>query len=406
MAIGTSLSANPTPLATHVVVIGVDGLSPQGIHLTDTPNIDRLAKRGSHTWHARAVMPISSSPNWKSMISGAGPEQHGVTSNQWQLDNYTIEPTARGAGGLFPTIFSLLRDQRPNANIALFHDWKGLARLIETEACDIVVNPPGDKHTSNAAFATTASATEYFVANKPTFTFIHLDHVDHAGHQKTWLSEPYLFAVRETDQILGQIVAAIDQTGVSEDTLILLTSDHGGHGTQHGGEGMVELEIPWIIAGPDVKQDHEITALVDACDTAFLLKLYWSENGSDAVRTHASNIDVIVCSLHGKAELIAAAHRKFREGHATKVQIKALLEQIETDQQAGALHWLPISDHHLQRIATAFSKAPADLFLRAADALHLASATEERFPEIYSNDRHLLAAAPLFGLSGENVITG
>ncbi len=259
------------PRATHVVVIGVDGLSPQGIHLTDTPNIDHLVKRGSYTWHARAVMPTSSSPNWKSMISGAGPEQHGVTANSWQLDNYTIEPTARGAGGLFPTIFSVLRDQRPNANIALFHDWKGLARLIETEACDIVVNPPGDKHTSEAAFATAAAAIEYIVTNKPTFTFIHLDHVDHAGHQKTWLSEPYLFAVRETDQLLGQIVAAIDKAGVSEDTLILLTADHGGLGTKHGGESMVELEIPWIIAGPGVKKAHEIVGHVNTYDTAATL---------------------------------------------------------------------------------------------------------------------------------------
>ena len=141
-------------------------------------------------------------------------------------------------------------------------------------------------------------------------------------------------------------------------------------------------------------------------DTAFLLKLYWPENGSDEVRGHAANIDVIVCSLHGKAELIAAAHRKFREGSATKAQIKALLEQIETDHQAGALHWLPITDHHLQRVSQAFAKAPADTFLRAADALHLASAAEERFSEIYSNDRHLLGSAPLFGLSGINVLAG
>ncbi|GAB5562229.1 MAG: hypothetical protein SynsKO_38760 [Synoicihabitans sp.] len=140
-------------------------------------------------------------------------------------------------------------------------------------------------------------------------------------------------------------------------------------------------------------------------DTAFLLKLFWSENGSDEVRSHAANIDVIVCSLHGKAELIAAAHRKFREGCATKNQIKALFQQIETDQQAGALYWLPITENHLQRVTEAFGKAPANIFLRAADALHLASAAEERFPEIYSNDRHLLASASLFGLSGENVIT-
>lgn len=266
-----STYANPAPIAKHVVVIGVDGLSPQGIHLADTPNIDLLAKRGSHTWHARAVMPTSSSPNWKSIISGAGPEQHGVTSNKWQLDNFTIDPTARGPDGLFPTIFSVLRMQRPDANIALFHDWRGLARLIETEACDIVVNPPGDKHTSEAAFATAAAAIEYFIAHKPTFTFIHLDHVDHAGHQKTWLSEPYLFAVRETDQLLGQIVAAIEKADVTDQTIILLTSDHGGLGTKHGGESMIELEIPWIIAGPGVKKDHQITAPVNTYDTAATL---------------------------------------------------------------------------------------------------------------------------------------
>lgn len=264
-------AASAEPLARHVVVIGVDGLSPVGIQQTDTPHIDQLVQRGAHTWKARAVMPTSSSPNWASMISGAGPEQHGVTSNKWQLDNYTIEPTVRGPGGMFPTIFSVLREQRPEADIALFHDWKGLARLIETDLCDIVVNPPGAKHTSEAAFATTAAAAAYFESNRPTFTFIHLDHVDHAGHQKTWLSEPYLFAVREADELLGQIIAAIEATGELENTLILLTADHGGLGTKHGGESMIELEIPWIIAGPGVKKNHEITTQVNTYDTAATL---------------------------------------------------------------------------------------------------------------------------------------
>lgn len=139
-------------------------------------------------------------------------------------------------------------------------------------------------------------------------------------------------------------------------------------------------------------------------DTAYLLKLFRPEPGSDEVRAHAANVDVLVCSLHGRAELIAAAHRKIREGHATPAHLAALLEQVATDEAAGALHWLPITDAHLARVEAAFLQAPSSLYLRGADALHLTSAAEAGFEVIHSNDRHLLAAAPLFGLRGVDVI--
>lgn len=139
-------------------------------------------------------------------------------------------------------------------------------------------------------------------------------------------------------------------------------------------------------------------------DTAYLLKLYQPEPGAEAVRAHAATLDVIVCSLHGRAELISAAHRKVREGLATPAHLNALLAQVAADHDAGALHWLPIEEAHLNRVEAVFRTAPASVYLRAADALHLASAAESGFSEIYSNDRHLLAAAPLFGLTPVNVI--
>ena len=104
----------------HVVIVGVDGLSPDGVRKAETPVLHALMKEGASTLHARGVMPTSSSPNWASMIMGAGPEQHGVTSNDWQPDKFDIAPVAVGPGGIFPTIFGVLKEQRPRGEARLF----------------------------------------------------------------------------------------------------------------------------------------------------------------------------------------------------------------------------------------------------------------------------------------------
>ncbi len=140
-------------------------------------------------------------------------------------------------------------------------------------------------------------------------------------------------------------------------------------------------------------------------DTNYFFKLQCQESGSSEVLAHAQSIDVLYCSLHGKAEFISAAHRKIREGSATQADLQILLAQLHADTSAGGLCWLPINDAVIQRVENVYRAAPANTYLRAADAIHLASAAEMGFNEIYSNDKHLLTAATLFGLTGMNVIS-
>src|SRR5204863_1292035 len=107
--------------AEHVVVIGCDGFGSLGFTPTNAPVLHRLMREGAWTLRARGVMPTSSSPNWASMIMGAGPEQHGITSNDWQPDKFDISPVTVGPGGIFPTIYGLIREQKPKAYIACVH---------------------------------------------------------------------------------------------------------------------------------------------------------------------------------------------------------------------------------------------------------------------------------------------
>lgn len=138
-------------------------------------------------------------------------------------------------------------------------------------------------------------------------------------------------------------------------------------------------------------------------DTSYLVRLYYEDPGFEAVRGLAGT-DHVACAQHGQAEAIAAFHRKYREGAVTLKSYRAMLAQFETDHQAGAIRWLPAGDQVLQKIRDVYAGLPATVYLRGADALHLATAASQGLKVIYGNDAHLLEAAEYFGLKGNDII--
>ncbi len=258
---GLSPAAAASNPVKHVLVVGFDGLSPEGIRIARTPHLDELMKTGAYTLRARGVMPTSSSPNWASMIMGAGPEQHGVTSNDWRSDKFQIAPVAVGPGGIFPTVFSVLRQQEPSAHIAVFHDWEGFKHLVERGVPDVMEHRKGHQQT-------VARAAPYLKSHKPRLMFVHLDHIDHAGHDHGHGSPQYVASVEEGDRLLGVLLTALNEADMRNSTLVLVGSDHGMVGTKHGQPTTAEIEIPWIVQGPGVARGREIKTPVNIYDTA------------------------------------------------------------------------------------------------------------------------------------------
>jgi predicted AlkP superfamily pyrophosphatase or phosphodiesterase len=249
------------PQVKRVMVIGCDGFGSVGFTPSNTPVLHRLMREGAWTLHARGVLPTVSSPNWASMIMGAGPEQHGVTSNEWETNKFEIAPIAVGSGGIFPTIFGVMREQRPSAKIAVVHDWDGFARLIEPKAPDLIENVKGSP-------ATAKRAIQVLEELRPDFLFIHFDDVDHAGHTFGWKSPEYFQAADAVDKLIGDLMTSLEKSGLAKDTLVIMTADHGGKGKSHGSPTMDELEIPWVLHGPGVAAGHEIKEAVNTYDLA------------------------------------------------------------------------------------------------------------------------------------------
>jgi predicted AlkP superfamily pyrophosphatase or phosphodiesterase len=238
-------------------ILGVDGLSVEGVRNTRSPHLHAFMERAAWSLEARAVMPTLSSPNWESIITGAAPEQHGITSNGYLKERIELKPVCIDAQGKFPTIFQVLRDQRPASRIAVFHDWDDFAGLLEATAPDVLQHVSGARRTADAAL-------RYWNESHPELLFVHLDNVDHAGHEYGWSTREYYAAVEDADAYLGKLLDALLAT---PDTYVLITSDHGGKGRGHGGNTMGEIEIPWILTGPGVATGR-IAAPINTFDTA------------------------------------------------------------------------------------------------------------------------------------------
>ncbi len=139
-------------------------------------------------------------------------------------------------------------------------------------------------------------------------------------------------------------------------------------------------------------------------DTAYIAKLYLRETGSAEVRHLVAEEDAIVCAAHGRVELACVFRRKLREGSIDPSGYSARMRQAALDTDKGRLVWLSLDTELIERAWAQIAAMDAEVYLRGADALHLVCARENGFRTVYSNDRHLLAAAEVFGVRGVDVI--
>ncbi|MEO5925812.1 MAG: type II toxin-antitoxin system VapC family toxin [Bryobacteraceae bacterium] len=138
-------------------------------------------------------------------------------------------------------------------------------------------------------------------------------------------------------------------------------------------------------------------------DTAYLAKYYITEADSADVRLLVERSLPISTSQWVLAEFHSVLHRCVRQGGLSATDARFLARTFASHVDTGMWKLLPVTEATLQRTGARLLAAPVTLFLRAGDAVHLQTASDAGEKEIWTNDRHMLAAATHFGLRGRSI---
>ncbi|MFT3891287.1 MAG: ectonucleotide pyrophosphatase/phosphodiesterase [Anaerolineales bacterium] len=244
-----SVTTTPLPLARRVLILSIDGLRPDVIALAPMPNLEALMTGSAYTLHAQTVYPSVTLISHASMLVGVCPSKHGVDWN----DYYPDRGYAKGTD-LFDIVHAA------GMQTVMYVGKEKLRQITEPASTDIFtfIN---DRDLVIA---------DQLIANFPQdfrLLFIHFATVDDMGHEYGWMSPEQMSVAYRADQALGKILAELDARGLRQETLVIVTADHGGHDTTHGSHLPEDMTIPWIASGPGIKLGQLITQ-VHTMDTA------------------------------------------------------------------------------------------------------------------------------------------
>ncbi len=231
---GASLTPESTPYE-HVILIVVDGVRSDILVGANTPNIDNLTASGSFTWNAWTVRPSNTLAAIPSIFTGATREVHGVTD--WDGEIYAET---------FVEVF-----EEAGLPCAIVGEDPILGGYSATYSTNYYSHPQAEEHFMTLAIDLLRENDFYFVT-------VYNPVPDHMGHQYGHSSPEYREAIEDVDYHIGRLVENLKELGVYEDTLIVITPDHGMTGRSHGSGYATDMRVFSVWHGPGVKENYQM----------------------------------------------------------------------------------------------------------------------------------------------------
>jgi len=272
--------APPAPQAArNLVLVTIDTLRADRLGIygnatVATPNMDRLAREGAVALHASVQVPLTR-PSHVSLLSGLYPATHGIRDN--------VSPPLRPG---VPLLAEILRQRgfRTGAFVSsiVLSKQSGLGRGFDTYADQFEIGDDDARFLNTIqkrGDTTVAEAAAWLrqPGSERRFAWVHL----YDPHDPYEPPEPYATRyagrlydgeVAWSDDLVGRLDAVLAETGRRDDTLVVVTADHGEGLDEHGeavhGFFLYEttLHVPLIFRGPRVAPGTRIDGVTRSID--------------------------------------------------------------------------------------------------------------------------------------------
>ncbi len=275
VARASSLRTEKKPNIVFILIddLGWADLPVYGNRFHETPNIDRLAREGMRFTDFYAGAPVCS-PTRATIQSGQYTPRTGITNfipGHWRPFEKLVEPPIPSQMAL--EVVTVAEALKPAGyRTAHFGKWHlgGWGYLPEQQGYDVsvvtagrhfgfhVIGRPPKKMPRDVYLAEflTDRAVEFIAENKDRPFFIHLSHF--AVHipleardaliekyrakpkPEGGINNPvYAAMVEHVDRSVGRVLDELDRQGLTDNTLVIFTSDNGGLRRRYDGKGEV-----------------------------------------------------------------------------------------------------------------------------------------------------------------------
>lgn len=243
---------------SHVVLISLDGF-PAWMWKDSSlpvPNLRKLAADGAQTEAMTVSNPSITWINHTTMVTGVNPQQHGVLFNgllirQGMNKPPKLEPWVHKKQLVHvPTLYDVAHEaglttaevdwvaikdaetinwsfaELPSADRPIEKEMIAAGLLTEEQVT--WMNPgPQRKNMAWHDLTWTRAASHIFKTHKPNFLLYHTLNTDGTHHRYGPANMASYTALAYTDRLVGDLVKAVDESGLRDKTTFVIATDHG-----------------------------------------------------------------------------------------------------------------------------------------------------------------------------------